>query len=268
MKATAFRYIRIYLIRMRASVMTRMAYPLNFFILAVSVIAQGLLSIIFIKVIYKYASNISGWSYDQAMLVLASFLIVEGLMWTTNAFMAGIRKNVLMGTFDRFLIQPVNTLFSVSTWRVDPEDLMRLVIAGYIFTITIGNLGLSSAELLARGWIYAVLIIDGYIVYYSLSLAINSLFFWYAEISSINIMFENFLRMAQYPTDILYGNFIKVFFSSIFPIAFVATVPAKALAFGPNYTLLLTATGVALFFFLAARSIFRAGLRTYSSASS
>ncbi|NTW22154.1 hypothetical protein HGA34_01255 [Candidatus Falkowbacteria bacterium] len=264
----ASRYIKIYLIRMRASVMTRMAYPLNFFILTISVIAQGLLSIIFIKVIYKYASNISGWNYDQAMLVLASFLIVEGMMWTTNAYMAGIRKNVLMGSFDRFLIQPLNTLFSVSTWRVDPEDLMRLVIAGYIFASTIGHLHLPAAELLTRGWVYALLILDGYIVFYSLSLAINSLYFWYSEISSINIMFENFLRMAQYPTDILYGKFIKIFFSTIFPIAFMATVPARALAFGADYLMLLAATAIALAFFFSARAIFNAGLRAYSSASS
>jgi len=262
------KYLKIYLIRIRASLMTRMAYPLNFFILIFSVVAQGFISIIFIKVIYSYANSIAGWNYDQAMLVLASFLIVEGLVWITTSFMAGIRKNVLSGTFDRFLIQPVNTLFSVSTWRIDPEDSMRLVIAGYILFSTIERLNLPSLELLQRSWAYILLLFDGYIIFYSISLAINSLYFWYSEISSINNMFESLLRMAQYPTDILYGKFIKIIFSAFFPIAFIATVPAKALIFGPSPWLLISATCMAIIFFSLSKLIFNAGLKAYSSASS
>lgn len=264
----ASKYLKIYLIRIRASIMSRMAYPFNFFVMAISVTVQGLLSIIFIKVIFKFADNISGWNYDQAMLVLATFMTVEGLIWITTAFMAGIRKNVLSGSFDRFLIQPVNTLFSVSTWRVDPEDGMRLVIAGFILLTTLNRLELTLIELLMRSWVYLVLIVNGYLVYYSMSLAINSMYFWYSEIGSINIMFENLMRMGQYPTDILYGKFIKTFFSTAFPIAFMATVPAKALAFGPDYPTLVLATAVAAIFFIGARMIFNAGLKVYSSASS
>ncbi|MEI8361508.1 MAG: ABC-2 family transporter protein [bacterium] len=269
MKVTAFnRYYRIFLLRFKASLMSRMAYPLNFFLLLISVVIQSVITIIFVRVVFSFADSISGWTYDQAMIVVASFLLIEGFSWVTTAQFAGIRRNVKIGSFDLILIKPVNTLFLVSVWRSDPEDIMRVVVALGIFISVMGSMHFTAADWLFRLFFYGLTIINGYLILLSLNLMINSLFFWFTEATGINNMFENITRMGQYPTGILYGKIAKFILSFIIPIAFLGTIPANIFIKSNYLTYFIYSLLIMAALLYISLRVFKAGIKAYSSASS
>ncbi|NTU98774.1 hypothetical protein HGA64_02080 [Candidatus Falkowbacteria bacterium] len=262
------RYIRIYLQKVKISIMSRMVNPANFFVLLFGVVAQAYISIYFLKVVYGYVENISGWSYEQALLVIASFLFIEGLIWITTAYLSGVRNNVRNGTLDTQLIKPVDSQFLISVWRIDPEDVMRIVVAFIIFLQAAGHFHYSFADWVVRTFFYAILIFDGYVIFYSIALMINSLYCWFTEAGGMHMIFESVIRMSQYPTDIFNQSMVKYLFSSLVPIAFIGTIPAKAIAFGPRFDLMIYANLLAFLLFIISRRVWHAGLRAYSSASS
>lgn len=262
------RYISIFLLRAKAGLMSRMLHPLNFLVMVVTVALQGFLTILFVKVIYNYTGSISGWTYNEAMMVVASFLLIEGLIWFTTAQFAGIRKNIKSGSFDHILIKPIKTLFLVSVWRVDVEDVMRVIVALFIFSQVVGSFHFTLLGWVVRTAFYVLTIICGYVISYSLALIVNSLFFWYTEANGINMMLESITRMGQYPTGILYGNAVKFILSFILPITFLGTVPATIFTDDNYVRAFLLSLMVATICFGVALKVFNAGLKAYSSASS
>lgn len=262
------RYLKIYVMKLRAFTMIRAVSPMNFFAMIVSTLLAGLVALVFVKVIFSFATDISGWNFNQALLVIASFQIIEALVWMTTAQFAGLRKNVNSGGFDYFMIKPINILFSVATWRVDPEDIGRFLTAFALIAIGANGLGLTTLELAIKLPFFILTILCGYFVSVSFSLAVNSTFFWFIEAGGINNMLDSLLKTGQYPTDILFGRAAKFIASTIFPIAFLGTVPAKIFIYGPSFALIAGSIVAAVVMFVSALLIFKAGLRVYSSASS
>lgn len=259
---------KIYFLKLKNSIMMRMAYPFNFLMMVVSVFGQAMLNIIFIKVIYQYVPNISGWNQEQALVVVATYLIIEGLIWTTTAYVAGIRNTVRRGILDYELVKPMDTQFLVSVWRVDPEDAMRVVVASYLLFVGLGSLSFPLIVWAGKILIYLLLIFNGYIIFYSLLIAVNTVYIWAIESGNLTLIFENIIRMAQYPGDIFFHKSARIFFSSVMPIIFLATVPAKMIIFGLDYMLVFYSSLIALISFILSRKLWNYALSHYSSASS
>lgn len=268
MKALAVRIIKIFFIRMKANAMSRLAYPANFFILLFASFAQTFITVTFVKVIYSFTDHISGWNSDQAILVVATFLLVEAFIWFTSGYLYGIRRNIKSGNFDIFLVQPISPLFSISTWRIDIEDIIRIILAISILAIGLNNYHLSLLNWLIYGLAYLYLLVIAYIIYYCILLLINCSYFWFTEISNVTQVVDSIIRTGQYPTDILAGKAVRIVFSSLIPIAFIATAPAKIFVFGIDYSILLYGTVIAGILVYFTNKVWQAGLRVYSSASS
>ena len=79
------KYWRVFLYLRRLGLMSRMAYRVNFFIACFAVFLMMSFTIIFLKVIFRFAGNFGGWGYYQALMVAATFMIVEGLIWVICA---------------------------------------------------------------------------------------------------------------------------------------------------------------------------------------
>lgn len=268
MKASAVRLIKIFSIRMKANAMARLAYPANFFILLISSFAQTFITVTFVKVIYGFTDQISGWTSDQAILVVATFLLVEAMIWFTAGYLYGIRRNIKEGNFDIFLVQPISPLFSIATWRIDIEDILRIALALSLLTIGMKNYHLGLLNWIVYGAAYIYLLVIAYVIYFCILLLINCAYFWYTEVNNITQVVDSIIRTGQYPTDILAGKAVRLFFSSLIPIAFLATAPAKIFVFGVNYTTLIYGTLIAAALMYATNKIWQAGLKVYSSASS
>jgi ABC-2 type transport system permease protein len=262
------KYAKIWKICLYGGLMRRLAFRFNFVLMVMGVFLQMVLVLIFIKVIFGFINNLAGWSFNQALMVVASYMLVEGLMWATCAYLGGISENIKQGTLDSLLVKPVGTQFLASVQRADPEDWARVVTAIIIFIYGFKNLGLSGFDLFINIIFYIVLIFSAYVIIYSITLIVKSISFWVIESGSLWFIIENINQMSKYPTDIFFHKIARIIFSTVIPLAFIATVPAKILIHGPRIDLIAYSFCLAFVFFIVSRKFWLFGLRHYSSASS
>ena len=262
------KYFVVWLINAKARLMERMAYPVNFFVMAMAVVLQMVLPVILLNVIFRFSGDLSGWNRDQAMIVLATYMFIEGLSWATHAFVAGLKMNIMSGTFDSFLVKPIDAQFSASFSRADPEDWMRLVTAAIVFVKATENLVFTWGQLAVNAFLYLFLLVTAYLIVYSISLFVATLSIWFTEVRALFTITDNIIKMSRYPTDIYFPSAVRIIFSTILPIAFISTIPAKIFLFGPRLDLIAYSFIVAIIFFVASRKFFHYGLKHYSSASS
>lgn len=268
MAASFKKYFRVWKISARATLMQRMAFRFNFLLIVFGVFMQMALSIIFIKVIFGFIKNISGWNFNQALIVVASYMLVEGLNWALFAMLAGIPMSIKLGFLDRLIIKPMSTQFLISVWRADPEDWGRVITAVLVFIYALGGLAMAPLEIVVNGVFYLFLIACASIITYSLTLMIKSLGFFFTETNTLWLLVNQTIRVSQYPTDIFFHKTVRIFFSTIVPLAFMATVPAKIFLHGFDFKLIAFSIVLALIFFIASRKFWKFSLRHYSSASS
>jgi ABC-2 type transport system permease protein len=268
MAARLSRIFKIWQLALKNRFMERMVYRLNFFLMTVAVVMQMILTLAFVRVIYGYINNLSGWNYHQALMVAASYMIIEGLLWATCSYLMAITVQVRTGTLDILMVKPMDTQILVSIWQGDPEDWARVVTAIAIFIYVVPGLHLSGMAFAINLGFYLYLIVCAYLILYSITLVIRSLSFWLTDSGNLFYIAESITRMSQYPTDIFFQRFAKIFFSSIIPIAFIATVPAKIFIFGPDWRLMLYATCLAAIFTASSRMFWKFALKHYTSASS
>jgi ABC-2 type transport system permease protein len=262
------KYWRIFWALRRIVLINRMAYRVNFFIACFAVFLYSSMTIIFLKTIFRFMNNFSGWNYYQAMAVVATFILVEGTIWVMCACLIMIQNHVKQGTFDGLLVRPVDTLFLVSFWRGDGEDLGRIITGLALLFYSVSHLTFEPGTFLPRIILYVILLFNSCIITYSIFLILRSFSFWFIEIRSFGNFGQTLTQFSQYPADIFYHKIIKAAVFSIVPIAFMATVPAKILTFGIEWKLVSGSFVVAALFFFVSRRFWVYALKHYSSASS
>lgn len=261
------KYLKIFFHLQKIGIMINMAYRWNFLLMILAV-CTTFFSVIFIKVLFGFLKNIAGWNYYEALLVVASYMIIDGLMWVTCAYVETIKRHIRQGTLDGLLLKPIDAQFLVSVWRGDTEDFTRLVMGSAILAYALRNLNLPGNELAINLFLYLILLVAGFVVAYSFNLIIKTFIFWTIEGGAAFNVGRDLVEAAKYPTDIFYHKFVKIIFTAIIPLAFMATVPAKILARGFDWRLMLGALFTATAFFTTARVFWKFALRRYSSASS
>lgn len=261
------KYIKVFLHFKRINFMERLAFRSGFAFLTFGVTLNIFLNLFFIKVIYSWVTDIKGWSYYEALIVVGTSILVEGVIWMTCAYLHALKVMLKTGELDGYLVKPMESQYLVTCYRGDLEDVVRLMLGLGIIIFGISHLPLTLLTLAVNLPLFIILLISSIILLYSISVIANSISFWTVESPSTFVIFETISRSAQFPSDIFSGK-AKIFFSTVIPIAFIATVPADALINGFSFRLVFGSFGVSLFFFFLSRYVWKKGLGSYSSASS
>ena len=248
--------------------MERLAYRSSFFFLTCGVIFQIILSLIFIKVIFGWVSHIRGWSYHEMLIITGTSILLEGLIWMSCAYLHILKVLLKNGTLDGILVKPMGSQFLVSCYRGDLEDIVRVVSGIGIIVYALFNMDIPAGQLIANGGTYLVLLANAYVILYSISVILNSIAFWTIESPTTFAMIEVISRVSQYPSDIYSGLAAKIVFSTVIPILFISSVPAKVLSRGFQWPLVLGSFLAAVVFTYVSRYVWKRGLSVYSSASS
>ncbi|MFH0856492.1 MAG: ABC-2 family transporter protein [bacterium] len=258
------KYLKIYLHFFKMNILRRMAYRFNFLLIGMLTILHMSISVFFIKIIYGNLTLIAGWDFFHALLIVASFILINALGWITCAFMSDLRKIINAGNLDGFISKPLDIQYLVSVSKIDPEDSMRILLALCVLTHSIINIGgVKFIDFI----LYMILIINAYIIFYSILIFVSSISFWTIENRGLFRLSDSIIQITQYPSDI-YSGIMKTIFSFIIPIAFIATVPAKVLSGWWDWKMVAQSFLIAAIFFYLSRKFFLFGLRHYSSASS
>jgi ABC-2 type transport system permease protein len=223
-------------------------------------------NLLLIEVIYRHTASVAGWSkYEMLLLVGTSMLIQRlllGFFWT-NLYEFG--RNVRTGDFDFFLAQPGHPLFLASTRKLDPDSLLNSFVAIGIVAYATHRLGLHPGVLDAA--LYAVMVIAGLAIHYSILVMTMSLTFWLTSAQGIEGSYFTLADFSRLPREAFHGA-ARIVFVWLLPVVVVSNGPARLLLRGFQPSWMAGLAGLAAAWLFLAVLVFNRGLRRYASASS
>lgn len=258
--------LRLYKTFFKANFMKDMAYPGNFWFMAILTALESAVVLIALKILFSHVHQIAGWNFEDMLVLIGVFMITNSLAWIF--FKAGVGALDLIiqtGDLDWYMIKPVDTQFLVTIHRMDIEDAGRSLVGIWVIVWGLQHTGVFTA--LSRLPVFIITLLLGQIVIYAIILAVKLISFKSIQGWATNAISWRFHELAHYPTDIYHGA-MKFVYTFIFPLIFIATVPAKALIGRLNMDLLFGAMLAAALSLLFVRILWKRALRTYSSASS
>ncbi len=258
------KYLRVYFRFFRINTMKAFAYRGNFFLGLVLVSFESLTFLFAVTFLFQHIDSIAGWSEKDMLVLTGVFMITQALAWLLyKASVSNLDRLIQRGELDMHLVKPIDSQFLISVYDIDLEDAARgLVGFGLIFF----GLQANPLTILASLPIFLITLMIGQVIIYSISLAIKTISFKSIQGWSTNAIAWRFHELARYPTD-MYTGTMRMVYTYIFPLAFVATVPTKALLGSLSLSFFLLAFVVGASSFLACRLIWKWALKHYSSAS-
>ena len=263
---TLLDYLRIWLASARYSIVRTLMFRFDFIMWALVELFWMVVNVLLVAVIYEHTESIAGWSRYQMLLLVGSSMLVQrfimGFVWS-NLF--EMSRNIRSGHFDFFLAQPGNPLVMVSTRKLDLDGLANAVVAAGIVVYAGRQLGLSPSVMELA--LYALMLLCGFLINYSILLITVSLTFWLGAAQGIEGSYFTLMEFSRLPQQAFKGV-SRILFVWVLPAVVVSNVPANVLIHGfePLDALWLLAATVA--WLGLAIWVFNRGLRRYASASS
>lgn len=259
-----FRYVKVLRLFWTTAIAAEMEYRANFLIATLSSMGSLAGSLFGIFLFYRAGYDFRGWSWDESLLVLAAFTLLQSFAGTVlSPNLNRIVNHVQQGTLDFVLLKPINSQFWLSFRTVSPWGLPDLLFGLFILFYAGNRLGL--------GWTNYLSAIAplglGFVMLYSLWFMLGATSIWFVKIYNVTEVLRSLLEAGRFPLS-AYPAIYRVFFTFIIPVAFLTTVPAEAALGRSHLSWLLGAGVLAIALLLVSRSFWRFALRFYTSASS
>ncbi len=262
------RYLEIYSIMLRNSLIREMSFKANFLLWLVVEVLWFCGQIAFFSIIFGHVDRIGDWSKWEVVLLVGTHQIIAQLF---QAFffmnVSSIPELVRTGKLDSLLLLPVDSQFAVSTKQFGLDSILNALLGGAVVIVSLTQLHITPTPLSIV--LYLIALGFGVAVHYSIMLALAAVSFWIVRAQGLVYGYFNFLQIARYP-DVIFPRLFRFVFGWIIPVIIVANIPARLLIkplSDPVWLMfhLVTAGGVAL---VISRTFWNFALRRYSSASS
>jgi len=229
-------------------------------------IIRIILLFFFFQAIFLKIDKIGQWTFDQVLILFATFHMVDFLMSITfqRNLTQSLPRWIQTGELDTRLLLPINHLFLVSFENIDLMDLFSFIPSLAFLGFVILNLNLTF-----NFWqflVYLILIINALIFLYALNLIVASISFWTVQSYGIGRILDNIFKIGRYPLDIFEG-FWKIFFIYFFPLILIAQIPVQALLKALSFQFILFSFFVSGVFLIIALMFWKKGIKNYLSAS-
>ena len=234
----------------------RTSFLMNIIGMAINNIAFVFLWVYFVKSV----GVIGGWTtYD--IIGLNGFCALSfGIV--VSIFM-GIRKipeYVSSGSFDRFMLSPKNLILRIATSAFSPSavgdaifGIICLSVYGFLIHIT-----------LVQIIFITLLIIFGAIIFFSMSLVINALSFYFVDATSFtDSVFQLFFTPTLFHGGAFHGA-MRFIFTFIIPSLLIAAIPTETVKHISFSTLALVGFGSFVWLFISIK-LFNHSIRKYES---
>ena len=239
----------------KISISASFAYRANFFFnLTISILSNLLVPLVTV-LIYRSGAAIPGWSFHEALLVQASFMLSTGfcaplfygMVWIT---MGHIRE----GTYDLLMIKPGSIIALTVASSFEPESVGVFLGGLAMFIYAIANVSV----LHIINWIqFALFFLASVALSLGFTLIMSATAFKWVGNSRIFEMYDSITTFGRYPGTI----FSKVMMSVtcfVLPVATLGYLPAAALLNRSDNVMLLALlpclafmiTGIFLFKFM------------------
>ncbi len=262
------RYLEIYSIILRNSLIRELSFKANFLLWMVVEILWFCGQIVFFSIIFGNVNRIGDWTKWEVVLLVGTHQIIAQLF---QAFffvnVANIPELVRTGKLDSLLVLPIDSQFAVSTKQFSLDSIVNAVVGAAVVVVSLSKLGIVPS--LSAIALYLVALGFGIAVHYSIMLSLAAFSFWIVRAQGLVYGYFNFLNIARYP-DVIFPPLFRFIFGWIVPVVIVANIPTRILikSFGQPGWLMLQLVVASSVISLLSRGFWQFALRHYSSASS
>src|SRR6201993_2300880 len=136
------RYIEIYSMMLRNSLIRDMSFKANFLLWMVVEILWFCGQIVFFSIIFGNVDHIGEWTKWEVVLLIGTHQIIAQLF---QAFffvnVANIPELVRTGRLDSLLVLPVDSQFAVSTKQFGLDSVVNAVLGAAVVCVSLSKLG-------------------------------------------------------------------------------------------------------------------------------
>ena len=266
----AGRYAGLFGIQLRMSTLAAMQYRVDFLVRGLIAMLWSAITLIPLLVVYGVRKEVSGWSLNEALVVVAWFTLLRAVLeGAVSPSLTAVVEHVRKGTLDFVLLKPADAQFLVSTAKFEPWRLIDVAGAVVIFSYAFAKIGhWPSPAQVVTGLVFLALAV---LILYSIWILVVSAAFWVIKVDNLSYLFGSLFDVGRWPIDVLRGVWrgtLTMVFTFVFPVALMTTYPALALLGrldGKTALLALAGGGV---FAVVARWVWQRALAMYTSASS
>ena len=227
--------------------------------------------ILFLAFIFHNTHAIGTWTEPQMFILFGTYSLVRGIsntLFYTN--LSQFPTYVRTGEMDYLLLKPINSQFYVSLRYVALDDLGQSVGALFVIAFGWSQLHAGPPTLAALGS-YLALLCVAMVLFYAINMIMMTFAFWLVRLDNLMVLADTMFQIARTPIDIFgaFGSLPRFFLTYVLPLAFLATMPVKALVLPQNAgASLWIGICLAAFFMLVSICLWNTATRSYSSASS
>lgn len=258
------RYWQVLRLFWGTAIAAELEYRMNFLIATLSSLGGLVGSLFGLFLFYQTGYQFQGWSWEEALLVLGMFTLLQG--FAATVLIPNLNKIVIQvqqGTLDFVLLKPISSQFWLSTRTISPWGLPDLALgiiviayAGHRLDLGWGNYALAVPPLLC-----------GALSLYSLWFMLGATSIWFVKIYNVTEVLRGLLEAGRFPI-VGYPAAYRIFFTFVIPVAFLTTVPAQAMLGHEGQVWSLASALLAGGLLVVANRFWRFALRFYTSASS
>jgi ABC-2 type transport system permease protein len=260
------RYFQLATLQLRISAATGMAYRADFLIAGLMALGTMGMTLLPLIVLYQDRETVAGWDQPSAIVLMSYFLglraVLEGMI---SPSIIDLVERIRTGAFDYVLLKPVDAQVMISTSRFEPWKILDLI----------GAIGLAIYGLWLRGEPPAaadlalgiLMFVAGVLAMYGLWIMCAAASFWVVRLDNLTFLLGSIFDVARWPVQVFRGLW-RVVFTVVIPVAVMTTYPAMALLGRLDASTAFATLGGALALLVLGRLVWRAAIRSYTSASS
>jgi ABC-2 type transport system permease protein len=239
-------------------------YRLNFLFAAISSLGGLIGSLFGLSLFYRNSYQFAGWSWEQSLLLVGVFTLLEGIATTFLAGSLGkIYKHVEQGTLDFILLKPVSSQFWLSTHSLSIWGIPNILFGLSVILYAGSKLGLGPINYLAG----ILPIVSAIMILYSIWFMMSATSIWFTKIYNLTEVLKGLLEAGRFPLA-AYPSAYQFFFTFIIPIGFITTVPAEAILNRVSSGTSIVSLLIASLLFIISNRFWIFALKFYTSASS
>ena len=220
----------------------------------------------FLFILLRQTHQLVGYTFYQTLFILSLLNLSSTLIQMMLRGVYLFRDHIINGTFDFFLLNPLNELFYSLFSYFDPLDFFMLIPSLTFLFFVWFKLDLSFT--LTHFFILISFLLIAFIFALSWHILAISFGIKFFEVDNLILIYRDLEKMGRFPIEI-YNHIWQFILTYLTPTAVMATIPVKVLLgkqpFLPSFSLSFVLTGSSLILSLF---LWRFSLRSYSSASS
>lgn len=264
------KYIDLYFKLVSAGIRAQLQYRFAFVMRIVGMLTAYTGTAVTMWVMLYEFQTLGSWTFYEMLFLFALSIVSWGFCIILFFHFRSLDTYILNGTFDRFLVRPINPFFHFMAMKFDVASFGQFLFSLFVFVWVSFKVNLVWS--VGKVLFFLASIVGGVLIQGGLLVVISAIAFWTTKS-------EQFYWVAMYPARnltyyplMIYPKVIQWVTAFVIPFGFVNYFPAavileKEIPFFPEHIGYLSPF-VGVVFFLFSYFIWMTGLRRYKSTGS